>query len=40
MYLFFLIFDWLALHSGWVALAGFILVSTLAISWYFERKRP
>lgn len=38
MYAFYQIFDWLGRHAAWTALAGFVLISTLAITWYFDRR--
>ncbi len=38
MSLFYLVFDWFARYSAWTALAAFVVVTTLAVTWYFERK--
>lgn len=40
MYGFYLAFEWLGRHWGWGALAVGIIVTTIALNLYFERRTP
>ena len=39
MVAFYYLFDWLARNAGWTAFGLFVLVTTIAISLYFDRRR-
>jgi hypothetical protein len=40
MYGIYLIFDWLGRHPIWSTLGASVILVTIAISWYFDRRRP
>jgi hypothetical protein len=36
----YLLFEWLGRHPYWVTLGVFVLIGTVAISWYFDQNKP